>query len=122
VPLWLYVRGPTADRDTVPDIVGSLDLLNGLFFLMRRHWASTGRSGVLQLARGQPQGEVKFSDGSVTAAEIRGLPRRFPRLHHCLLWTGAENPAQAAARSAARPVSAKGAEIARATGRSPWRA
>ncbi len=107
--LWLYARGPTSDRDTVPDIVGSLDLLHGLFFLMRA-MGSTGRSGVLQLSRGNRKAEVKFSDGAVTAAEVRGL-QAFPALHQLLLWAGAEISLKLRHVPRRAQFSAKGAEI-----------
>ena len=107
--LWLYARGPTSDRDTVPDIVGSLDLLHGLFFLMRAMNA-TGRSGVLQLTRGNRKAEVKFADGAVTAAEVRGL-QAFPALHQVLLWSGAEISLKLRHVPRRAQFSAKGPEI-----------
>jgi DNA-binding response OmpR family regulator len=107
--LWLYVRGPTSDRDTVPDMVGSLDLLHGLFFLMRA-MGSTGRSGVLQLARGNRKAEVKFTDGAVTSAEVRGL-QAFPALHQLLLWAGAEISLKLRHVPRRAQFSAKGGEI-----------
>jgi len=107
--LWLYVRGPTSDRDTVPDMVGSLDLLHGLFFLMRA-MGSTGRSGVLQLTRGNRKAEVKFTDGGVTAAEVRGL-QAFPALHQLLLWARAEISLKLRHVPRRAQFSAKGGEI-----------
>ena len=107
--LWLYVRGPTSDRDTVPDMVGSLDLLHGLFFLMRA-MGSTGRSGVLQLTRGNRKAEVKFTDGAVTSAELRGM-QAFPALHQLLLWSGAELSLKLRHVPRRAQFSAKGAEI-----------
>ena len=107
--LWLYVRGPTSDRDTVPDMVGSLDLLHGLFFLMRA-MGSTGRSGVLQLTRGNRKAEVKFTDGAVTSAELRGM-QAFPALHQLLLWAGAELSLKLRHVPRRAQFSAKGAEI-----------
>jgi DNA-binding response OmpR family regulator len=107
--LWLYVRGPTSDRDTVPDMVGSLDLLHGLFFLMRA-MGSTGRSGVLQLTRGNRKAEVKFTDGGVTSAELRGL-QAFPALHQLLLWAGAELSLKLRHVPRRAQFSAKGGEI-----------
>ena len=44
---------------------------------------------MLQLSRGNRKAEVKFTDGAVTAAEVRGL-QAFPALHQLLLWAGAE--------------------------------
>jgi DNA-binding response OmpR family regulator len=107
--LWLYARGPTSDRDTVPDMVGSLDLLHGLFFLMRAMGA-TGRSGVLQLSRGNRKAEVKFTEGAVTAAEVRGL-QAFPALHQLLLWAGAEVSLKLRHVPRRAQFSAKGGEI-----------
>ena len=107
--LWLYARGPTSDRDTVPDMVGSLDQLHGLFFLMRA-MGSTGRSGVLQLARGNRKAEVKFTDGAVTSAEVRGL-QAFPALHQLLLWAGAEISLKLRHVPRRAQFSAKGSEI-----------
>ena len=105
--LWLGVRpGTITGRDAVPErpaaagraaateraaataIEGSLEALHGLYFVIRAMNA-TGRSGVLQLARGNRKGEVRFSDGAVTSAQLRGL-QAFPALHQLLLWSGAD--------------------------------
>jgi hypothetical protein len=90
-------------------MVGSLDLLHGLFFLMRA-MGSTGRSGVVQLTRGNRKAEVKFTDGAVTSAEVRGL-QAFPALHQLLLWSGAEISLKLRHVPRRAQFSAKGAEI-----------
>jgi len=68
----------------------------GLFYLLRAMSAS-GRSGLLQLARGNRRAEVRVHDGivvSVTVGAMQGLPA----LHHLLLWE------EAAVSLLARPV------------------
>ena len=107
--LWLQLRAPVTDRDAVPEIVGSLDLLHGLYFVMRAMNA-TGRSGVLQMARGARKAEVKFAEGAVTSAEVRSL-QAFPALHQLLLWSGAEVSLKLRDVPRRAQFSAKGPEI-----------
>jgi CheY-like chemotaxis protein len=87
--MWLQASavGGTGD-DGGPEITGSLDVWHGLYYVMRG-LSAAHRSGVLQLARGKRKAEVKFTDGAVTAAHVRGL-QSFPALHQLLLWTGAD--------------------------------
>jgi CheY-like chemotaxis protein len=73
-----------ADGGSMPDIQVPLSQLHGLFSLIRA-MTSTGRSGVLQLTHGNRKGEVKFSGGAVTSAQVRAL-QAFPALHQLLLW------------------------------------
>ena len=86
--LRLLVRPSGAHRDGAPEIAGSLDAVHGLYTLMRA-MAAAQRSGVLQLSRGNRKAEVKFSEGVVTSAQVRGL-QAFAALHQLLLWHDGE--------------------------------
>jgi hypothetical protein len=65
------------------DIEGSLSDY-GLFFLVRT-MIGLGRSGILHLERGNRRGEIRFSEGEVTAAQVGSL-QGAAALHHLLLW------------------------------------
>ncbi len=71
---------------------------------------ATGRSGVLQMARGARKAEVKFTEGAVTSAEVRSL-QAFPALHQLLLWGGAEVSLKLRDVPRRAQFSAKGPEI-----------
>jgi CheY-like chemotaxis protein len=87
--MWLQASaGARPGDDGGTEVTGSLDAWHGLYYVMRG-LSAAHRSGVLQLARGKRKGEVKFTDGAVTAAQVRGL-QSFPALHQLLLWTGAD--------------------------------
>jgi len=68
----------------------------GLFYLLRAMSAS-GRSGLLQLARGNRRAEVRVHDGIVVSVSV-GAMQGLPALHHLLLWE------EAAVSLLARPV------------------
>ena len=72
----------------MPEIDGIARSPYGLFFLLRA-MASSGRSGVIQLARGSRSAELSIPEGAVISAELRGL-QGFPALHQLLLWSGAD--------------------------------
>ena len=86
--LRLLTRPTARPGDGAAEMSGSLDAVHGLFALMRT-MAAAQRSGVLQLARGNRKAEVKFTEGAVTSAQVRGL-QAFPALHQLLLWSGAQ--------------------------------
>ncbi|HET6147365.1 MAG TPA: DUF4388 domain-containing protein [Polyangia bacterium] len=86
--LRLMVRPPGAHRDGAGEIAGTLEAVHGLFALMRA-MAAVQRSGVLQLSRDNRKAEIKFAEGAVTSAQVRGL-QAFPALHQLLLWHDAE--------------------------------
>jgi CheY-like chemotaxis protein len=82
--LVLLTRPSGDDDGATLEVVGELPDFHGLYFLIRAMTA-TGRSGVLQLSRGHRKGEVKFSAGGITSAQVRSL-QAFPALHQLLLW------------------------------------
>lgn len=66
-----------------PSVSGALSDF-GLFFLVRT-MIGLRRSGILQLDRANLRGEIRFSDGQVTAAQVGSL-QGVAALHHLLLW------------------------------------
>ncbi len=56
----------------------------GLFYLLRA-MASSERSGVLQLTRGNRRAELRIDAGAVVSATVGSL-QGLPALHHVLLW------------------------------------
>jgi CheY-like chemotaxis protein len=56
----------------------------GLFYLLRA-MASSERSGVLQLTRGNRRAELRINAGAVVSANVGSL-QGLPALHHLLLW------------------------------------
>jgi CheY-like chemotaxis protein len=56
----------------------------GLFYLLRA-MASSERSGVLQLTRGNRRAELRINAGAVVSATVGSL-QGLPALHHVLLW------------------------------------
>ena len=56
----------------------------GLFYLLRA-MAASGRSGVLQLARGNRRAEMRVHEGTLVAVSV-GAMQGLPALHHLLLW------------------------------------
>ena len=56
----------------------------GLFYLLRA-MAASGRSGVLQLSRGNRRAELRVHEGTLVAVSV-GAMQGLPALHHLLLW------------------------------------
>jgi CheY-like chemotaxis protein len=73
-----------ADNGGAPEVSARLADYQGLFYLIRA-MVATGRSGILQLSRGSRRGEVRFSEGAVTSAQVGSL-QGFPALNQLLLW------------------------------------
>ena len=74
----------------VPDPEGSSELQTrlsehyGLFYLLRA-MASSERSGILSLTRGNRRAELRVHEGTVVSASV-GAMQGLPALHHLLLW------------------------------------
>jgi ActR/RegA family two-component response regulator len=56
----------------------------GLFYLLRA-MASSERSGILSLTRGNRRAELRIHEGTVVSASV-GAMQNLPALHHLLLW------------------------------------
>jgi ActR/RegA family two-component response regulator len=56
----------------------------GLFYLLRA-MASSERSGILSLTRGNRRAELRIHEGTVVSASV-GAMQGLPALHHLLLW------------------------------------
>jgi ActR/RegA family two-component response regulator len=56
----------------------------GLFYLLRA-MASSERSGILSLTRGNRRAELRIHEGAVVSANV-GAMQGLPALHHLLLW------------------------------------
>jgi len=56
----------------------------GLFYLLRA-MASSERSGILSLTRGNRRAELRIHEGAVVSASV-GAMQGLPALHHLLLW------------------------------------
>ena len=56
----------------------------GLFYLLRA-MASSERSGILSLTRGNRRAELRIHEGTVVSATV-GAMQGLPALHHLLLW------------------------------------
>lgn len=82
--LMLLIQGALAGAPGEVEIQARLSEYYGLYYLLRAI-SGTGRSGILQLSRGNRKGEIRFSDGAVTSAQVGPL-QGFPALHHMLLW------------------------------------
>ncbi len=73
-----------------PDAEGSSELQTrlsehyGLFYLLRA-MASSERSGILALTRGNRRAELRIHEGTVVSASV-GAMQGLPALHHLLLW------------------------------------
>ena len=73
-----------------PDPEGSSELQTrlsehyGLFYLLRA-MASSERSGILSLTRGNRRAELRIHEGTVVSASV-GAMQGLPALHHLLLW------------------------------------
>ncbi len=73
-----------------PDPEGSSELQTrlsehyGLFYLLRA-MASSERSGILSLTRGNRRAELRIHEGTVVSANV-GAMQGLPALHHLLLW------------------------------------
>jgi CheY-like chemotaxis protein len=70
-------------RDSEPKIEGNLTELSLLSLL--RCMSGLGRSGVLQIERAGRRGEVLFSEGELTGAQLGAL-QGSAALHHLLMW------------------------------------
>ncbi|HTB56723.1 MAG TPA: DUF4388 domain-containing protein [Polyangia bacterium] len=84
----LSALGNKAGNVTEPD--GSSELQTrlsehyGLFYLLRA-MASSERSGILSLTRGNRRAELRIHEGTVVSASV-GAMQGLPALHHLLLW------------------------------------
>jgi ActR/RegA family two-component response regulator len=84
----LSALGSKAGNGTDPD--GSSELQTrlsehyGLFYLLRA-MASSERSGILSLTRGNRRAELRIHEGTVVSASV-GAMQGLPALHHLLLW------------------------------------
>ncbi len=75
---------PAAAPDGDGEIQMRLSEHYGLFYLLRA-MAACGRSGVLQLARGNRRAEMRIHEGTLVAVSV-GAMQGLPALHHLLLW------------------------------------
>ncbi|HXU64610.1 MAG TPA: response regulator [Polyangia bacterium] len=79
-----------ADKNGAPSPEGDAEIQMrlsehyGLFYLLRA-MAASGRSGVLQLARGNRRAEMRVHEGTLVAVSV-GAMQGLPALHHLLLW------------------------------------
>ncbi|HET6282775.1 MAG TPA: DUF4388 domain-containing protein [Polyangia bacterium] len=82
--LMLLIQDALAGNPGEIELSARLSEYYGLYYLLRAI-SGTGRSGILQLSRGNRKGEIRFSEGAVTSAQIGAL-QGFPALHQLLLW------------------------------------
>jgi CheY-like chemotaxis protein len=88
-----FLRTPVFIRDVVnsaklnaygEESESLLSEYHGLFYLLRAI-AATERSCLLRLSRGSRRAAIRFKDGKVISANVRGL-QHLPAVHHVLLW------------------------------------
>jgi CheY-like chemotaxis protein len=82
--LMLLIQDALAGNPGEIELSARLSEYYGLYYLLRAI-SGTGRSGILQLNRGNRKGEIRFSEGAVTSAQVGPL-QGFPALHQLLLW------------------------------------
>jgi CheY-like chemotaxis protein len=80
------VPGSRPSPDT--EVALKLAEVGGLYYLVRA-LAVTGRSAAAEVQQGQRKGELRFSDGVLSSAQL-GSVQGLPALHHLLLWEDAE--------------------------------
>jgi ActR/RegA family two-component response regulator len=78
-------NGASADKGSGDgEIQTRLSEHYGLFYLLRA-MASSERSGILTLTRGNRRAELRIHEGAVVSASV-GAMQGLPALHHMLLW------------------------------------
>ena len=75
-------KGPDAEGGS--EVQTRLSEHYGLFYLLRA-MASSERSGILSLTRGNRRAELRIHEGTVVSATV-GAMQGLPALHHLLLW------------------------------------
>ncbi len=76
--------GNAKDPDGTSELQTRLSEHYGLFYLLRA-MASSERSGILSLTRGNRRAELRIHEGTVVSASV-GAMQGLPALHHLLLW------------------------------------
>ena len=76
--------GNGQDPDGTSELQTRLSEHYGLFYLLRA-MASSERSGILSLTRGNRRAELRIHEGAVVSATV-GAMQGLPALHHLLLW------------------------------------
>ena len=76
--------GDANDPHGVSELQTRLSEHYGLFYLLRA-MASSERSGILALTRGNRRAELRVHEGTVVSASV-GAMQGLPALHHLLLW------------------------------------
>jgi CheY-like chemotaxis protein len=76
--------GNVTDRGGSSELQTRLSEHYGLFYLLRA-MASSERSGILSLTRGNRRAELRIHEGAVVSASV-GAMQGLPALHHLLLW------------------------------------
>jgi ActR/RegA family two-component response regulator len=76
--------GHTPDPEGSSELQTRLSEHYGLFYLLRA-MASSERSGILALTRGNRRAELRIHEGTVVSASV-GAMQGLPALHHLLLW------------------------------------
>ena len=76
--------GHAPDPEGASELQTRLSEHYGLFYLLRA-MASSERSGILSLTRGNRRAELRIHEGTVVSANV-GAMQGLPALHHLLLW------------------------------------
>ena len=76
--------GKGQDPEGASELQTRLSEHYGLFYLLRA-MASSERSGILALTRGNRRAELRIHEGTVVSASV-GAMQGLPALHHLLLW------------------------------------
>ena len=76
--------GHAPDPDGSSELQTRLSEHYGLFYLLRA-MASSERSGIVTLTRGNRRAELRIHEGTVVSASV-GAMQGLPALHHLLLW------------------------------------
>jgi CheY-like chemotaxis protein len=76
--------GKGQDLEGASELQTRLSEHYGLFYLLRA-MASSERSGILSLTRGNRRAELRIHEGTVVSANV-GAMQGLPALHHLLLW------------------------------------
>ena len=76
--------GKGQDPEGASEVQTRLSEHYGLFYLLRA-MASSERSGILGLTRGNRRAELRIHEGTVVSASV-GAMQGLPALHHLLLW------------------------------------
>ena len=76
--------GHAQDSEASSELQTRLSEHYGLFYLLRA-MASSERSGILSLTRGNRRAELRIHEGTVVSASV-GAMQGLPALHHLLLW------------------------------------